>query len=200
MTQIEHWMQVGIRQLAAHSSPPPAARRMTPRPYMVRDGCPPPEHGRRGQAQEPEARRADPAARAAAARRLCRAVRAAPPKRVLLPGRADHGVDHLDWAARARAEGGDWAASAELDGLLARRGDLDELRARTDAGDRDSADRLAHLLAERGDVDELHARTDAGDGAAARRLSDLLIKQGRGEEAERLRHFGLNPDGSIAQE
>ena len=29
-------------------------------------------------------------------------------------------------------------------------------------------------------------------------LAELLIKQGRGEEAERLRRFGLNPDGSIA--
>jgi hypothetical protein len=29
-------------------------------------------------------------------------------------------------------------------------------------------------------------------------LADLLIKQGRGEEAERLHRFGLNPDGSIA--
>jgi hypothetical protein len=31
-------------------------------------------------------------------------------------------------------------------------------------------------------------------------LVSLLIKQGRGEEAERLRRFGLNPDGSIADE
>jgi hypothetical protein len=30
------------------------------------------------------------------------------------------------------------------------------------------------------------------------KLPGLLIKQGRGEEAERLRRFGLNPDGSIA--
>jgi len=42
------------------------------------------------------------------------------------------------------------------------------------------------------------ARADAGDENAARRLADLLMKQGRGEEAERLRRFGLNPDGSIA--
>jgi len=26
----------------------------------------------------------------------------------------------------------------------------------------------------------------------------MLIRQGRGEEAEQLRRFGLNPDGSIA--
>jgi len=53
----------------------------------------------------------------------------------------------------------------------------------------------------RGDLDQaeqlLRARADAGDGAADL-LADLLTKQGRGEEAERLRRFGLNPDGSIA--
>lgn len=41
-------------------------------------------------------------------------------------------------------------------------------------------------------------RTDVGDWFAAGQLPALLIKQGRGEEAERLRQFGLNPDGSIA--
>jgi hypothetical protein len=56
------------------------------------------------------------------------------------------------------------------------------------------------LLAERGDLDELRARINAGNGNAAFRLGDLLIKKGRGEEAERLRRFGLNPDGSIASE
>jgi hypothetical protein len=34
---------------------------------------------------------------------------------------------------------------------------------------------------------------------AARQLADLLTKQGRRDEAERLRRFGLNPDGSIAR-
>jgi hypothetical protein len=29
-------------------------------------------------------------------------------------------------------------------------------------------------------------------------LAGLLIQQRQGEEAERLRRFGLNPDGSIA--
>ena len=118
------------------------------------------------------------------------------------------------------------AAARRLAELLAERGDLDELRARADAGDGDAAGRLAGLLAERGDLDELRARADAGDEAAAggwptcwpsaatwtscapgptpatgtppEQLADLLTKQGRGEEAERLRRFGLNPDGSIA--
>jgi hypothetical protein len=81
-----------------------------------------------------------------------------------------------------------------------RRG-LDRLRARADAGDRDAARQLAGLLADRGDLDQaeqlLRAGADAGDGAADL-LADLLTKQCRGEEAERLRRFGLNPDGSIA--
>ena len=82
--------------------------------------------------------------------------------------------------------------------LLAERADLDRLRARADAGHVNAAQQLAKLLAKRGDLDELRARADAGDWQASRRLPDLLVKQGRGEEAERLRRFGLNPDGSIA--
>ena len=117
-------------------------------------------------------------------------------------------------------------AVTQLADLLAKRGDLDGLRARADAGDGAAASRLAELLAERGDLDGLRDRADAGDGApprgwpscwpsaatstscgpwptpatgtAAARLPDLLTEQGRGEEAERLRRFGLNPDGSIA--
>ncbi len=99
---------------------------------------------------------------------------------------------------RARADAGDPDAASELAGLLAAHGDLDQLRARADAGDGLAAVRLADLLAQRGDLDGLRARADAGDGAAASRLAEVLIKQGRGEEAERLRRFGLNPDGSIA--
>ncbi len=53
-------------------------------------------------------------------------------------------------------------------------------------------------MAERGDLDGLLARAAGGDRAVAGPLGILLIKQGRGEEAERLRRFGLNPDGSIA--
>jgi hypothetical protein len=54
------------------------------------------------------------------------------------------------------------------------------------------------LLAERGDLDELRARAATGDEEAAARLADLMVEQGRDEEAERLRRFGLNPDGSTA--
>jgi hypothetical protein len=86
-----------------------------------------------------------------------------------------------------------------LAGLLAEASDLDGLRGRAEAGDEDAAGHLAGLLAEAGDLDGLRARADAGEWAAGPRLHELLIRQGRGEEAERLRRFGLNPDGSIAR-
>ena len=89
-------------------------------------------------------------------------------------------------------------AAEQLAALLADRGDLDGLRGPADAGDGGAAGRLAGLLADRGDLDGLRARVDAGDGDAAERLAELLIKHGRDEEAERLRRFGLNLDGSIA--
>ena len=94
------------------------------------------------------------------------------------------------------ADTGDGFAAREVVGLLARRGDLDGLRARADAGDEIAAERLAGLLAQRGDLDGLRART--GDRYAAKRLAEVLTQQGRGEEAKRLRRFGLNPDGSVA--
>jgi hypothetical protein len=103
---------------------------------------------------------------------------------------------------RERADAGDWWAAGQLAELLARRGDLGGLRARADAGGWEAAGQLAGLLARRGDLDGLRARTDAGDGQAAGQLAELLadqlIKQGHAEEVERLRRFGLNPDGSIA--
>jgi hypothetical protein len=143
----------------------------------------------------------------------------------LLAKRGD--LDGAAQVLRARADAGDRRAAARLAGLLAGHGvlrarvdygrrpgldglgrvtvavllaecDLDELRARADIGDEAAAARLAGLLAERGDLDELRARAAIGDEAAAEPLARLLIKQGRGEEADRLRRFGLNPDGSIA--
>ena len=104
---------------------------------------------------------------------------------------------------RARADAGDTSAANRLAKLLAERADLEELRARADADDRHAALQLADLLAERGDLDEaaqiLQMLTDAGHGNA-RQLAELLTQQGRSKEAERLRWFGLNPDGSIAYE
>ena len=106
-----------------------------------------------------------------------------------------------------RAAGGGYAA-LRLAGLPADRGspdeaehdDVDGLRVRAAAGDGDAARRLAGLLADRGDLDELRVRAVAGDGDAADKLAEVLISQDRGKEAERLRRFGLNPDGSIASE
>jgi hypothetical protein len=100
---------------------------------------------------------------------------------------------------RGRADADGWYAAIRLAGLLADRGDLDELRGRADAGDPFAGQKLAGLLADRGDLDELRGRVDVGDPFAGQKLPGLLEKQGRGEEAERLRRFGLNPDGSIAR-
>ena len=109
---------------------------------------------------------------------------------------------------RARADAGDGDAARALAGLLAERGDLDTaaqiLRAAADVGAAD--DWYAALVPDvQLDMDggpQIVRNADVGDEDAASRLSellaDLLTKQGRGEEAERLRRFGLNPDGSIA--
>jgi hypothetical protein len=105
--------------------------------------------------------------------------------------------DDLD-GLRARADAGDWFAARRLTELLADRGDLAGLRARAEAGDEHAAERLTRLLADRGDLGGLRAQADAGEEHAAGRLPELLIKQGRSDEAGRLRRFGLNPDGSIA--
>jgi hypothetical protein len=106
-------------------------------------------------------------------------------------------VGYLD-GLRARADAGDWHAASRLAELLAAVGDLDGLRAQADVGNRPAAERLASLLAERGDLDGLRAQADVGNRPAAAQLIGLLKKQGRDEEADRLRRFGLNPDGSIA--
>ena len=82
--------------------------------------------------------------------------------------------------------------------MLAERDDLDGLRARADAGDGPAGQQLVDLLARRGDLEGLRARIDVGAPYASSELTELLIKQDRNEEAERLRRFGLNPDGSIA--
>ena len=105
--------------------------------------------------------------------------------------------DDLD-GLRARADADGEPAALMLAGMLADRGDLDGLRARADVGDGPASQQLADLLARRGDLEGLRARIDVGAPYASSELTELLIKQGRNEEAERLRRFGLNPDGSIA--
>jgi TIR domain len=109
-------------------------------------------------------------------------------------------IDEAEQFLHAAADAGNLDAYIQLTKMRAWRGGQDALRARADAGDGAAADRLAGLLAGHGDSDGLLARADENDWDAARQLADLLIKQGRGEEAERLRRFGLNPDGSVACE
>ena len=83
---------------------------------------------------------------------------------------------------RAQADAGNEYAAGYLAGLLAERGDLNELYARADAGDEDAAWRLAELLADAGDLDGLRARADAGDedaaGLRAWLLADRLAEAG----------------------
>ncbi len=98
---------------------------------------------------------------------------------------------------RARADAGILLSAGQLADLLARHGRLDQLRARADTGNGYAARRLADLLAKHGHLDELRARVSIGDEYAGSRLADLLAEQGRDEEAERLRRFGLNLDGTI---
>ena len=115
----------------------------------------------------------------------------------LLYDRGD--LDQAEQIWRARADAGDVLAAVQLAFRLPGHGDVDQtgqfLRARADA------ERLANLLADHGDLNQaeqiLRARADAGNGDA-RLLTELLTRQDRGEEAERLRRFGLNPDGSTA--
>lgn len=127
---------------------------------------------------------------------------------------------------RADAHDWDWCAAGRLADLLVKHGRLEELQRRADAGDDSAASRLAELLAEQGRLEELRHRADVGDSRAAERLTDLLARDGRldelrdevdagtpdagarliglldrigeTEQAERIRSFGLNPDGSIA--
>jgi hypothetical protein len=47
-------------------------------------------------------------------------------------------------------------------------------------------------------LEELWDEVDAGTDGAGAELIYLLSMVGEGEQAERVRSFGLNPDGSIA--
>ena len=126
---------------------------------------------------------------------------------------------------RHAARAGDEHAATELADLLAKAGDLDELRARADAADSDvflamrlsghgdadglraradagnqgAAFALDMLLAERGDLDELRARADAGDRYAATELARLLAERGDlGEAAQILRPWADAGDQTAA--
>ena len=112
-------------------------------------------------------------------------------------GALDQAVQVLRGPANAGVE----FAAVWLAALLARQGDADQaqiLRGYADAGIAGAAARLADMLAGQGDLEELRARANAGDSSAAKKLPELLARQGREEDAERVRRFGLNLDGSIA--
>ena len=75
----------------------------------------------------------------------------------------------LDGAAqilRPLADAGDGGAASQLADLLAKRGDLDELRARADLGDEEAASILARLLAARGDIAVADGHWTAAPGSA----------------------------------
>ena len=116
----------------------------------------------------------------------------------LLAERGD--LDAAEQVLHSRAKIGDPRAASALAGLLAERGDLDAAKQLVRAWAERSWDpvlALADSLAKRGDLGGLRTLADAGEGRADL-MADLLIKQGRDEEAERVRRFGLNPDGSTA--
>jgi hypothetical protein len=72
------------------------------------------------------------------------------------------------------------------------------LRSKVEAGVGGLSSSLNSLLREHGRDRELRARISAGDQWAWLPLHELLVERGRTEEAERLREFGLTPDGEIA--
>jgi thioredoxin-like negative regulator of GroEL len=77
------------------------------------------------------------------------------------------------------------------------------LQARAEAGDTDALRRVARLLEEAGRVEEaitwLQACAEAGDTHALGRAAELLEKAGRTDEMQRLRQYGIEPGGSIAE-
>jgi hypothetical protein len=126
---------------------------------------------------------------------------------------AGQGVGVAGEPVRDVADGrrGDRQAARRLADLLAKHGDPDGHRARVMADALAAGRRVVELMSEPiTELDELRARAAAGDLAGLRTqadagnvfagisLANVLIKQGRGEEAEQLRRFGLNPDGLIA--
>ena len=108
---------------------------------------------------------------------------------------------------RAHAAAGNELAESLILTALIERGLVDEamadLQRRVDEGfdgdgDIDPADELGVLLVSNNRIDELKAEVCAGNRCAGRRLVDVLTEQGQHEQADLLRRFGLNPDGTIA--
>jgi tetratricopeptide (TPR) repeat protein len=111
-------------------------------------------------------------------------------------GRTDEAVSILGRLADA----GDSAAAAQLAYLMRGQGRTDELRQRADAGDSMAAARLVDLLVEQGRTDELRCEVTAGtQGAGQKLISILAADEETRAESEKLRRFGLNPNGVIAE-
>ena len=112
-------------------------------------------------------------------------------------------VEEAIEALRTIANAGvDYYAASWLAESLADQGRIEEAievsRAYADTGDGPAAYMLTKLLAEQDRVDELEEEVNAGIAGAAPRLIALLAERGQPDRAERLRTFGFNPDGSIA--
>ncbi len=111
-------------------------------------------------------------------------------------GRTDEAIDLL----RHGVDAGVRYAADRLAALLAKQGRTEELRQRADAGDGPAADRLAALLGKQGRTDELRREVDAGTWRASEELIRVLASRAETKQkAERMRRFGLNPDGTIAE-
>ena len=96
---------------------------------------------------------------------------------LIAQGDIDRLLAMLRALADAEPTGGPTWASKQLAGLLAERGELEELRARADDGDMEAARRLADLLVERGDLAELRARAHAGDWPAGLHFIHILVQR-----------------------
>ena len=99
---------------------------------------------------------------------------------------------------RARADTGDTYAARGLAGLLAERGDFEELRARADAGDDTAAWLLASLLAEREELESLRMEVLRDNKGAVEQLRKTVATQNP-SAAEHLRRYGQH-DGTIPLE
>jgi hypothetical protein len=95
----------------------------------------------------------------------------------------------------ARTFATSWQGREQLAKLLARRGEVDELRERAEQRDYSAADRLFDLLGKRGDVDGLRALADRGVHKARGRLIRAMERAGLVDEllayARRNESYGL---------
>ncbi|MEY9947419.1 tetratricopeptide (TPR) repeat protein [Kitasatospora sp. GAS1066B] len=111
----------------------------------------------------------------------------------------------LPWYQRA-AQAGDLGALGQVIGPDQARHAQEALiwmRSRADAGDSEALAEAAWLLKQAGRLEEALAwyqrAADAGHPGALREAAELLEQVGRADEGTRLRQFGWEPDGRIAE-